>query len=142
MSRQCTSAVRMAVRSGCIRIVMKSACTSPEKASAAVKCHRTATWSGKSPLPVALQLLLALELLQSTQLQVMPQGLLVLELLLLAPLLVVQQSLPLPVLWRLPPLLVALLSLLALELLLNTQLQEAPQGLYVDRRRVSPELLL
>ena len=87
MSRQCTSAARMAVRSGCIRIVMKSACTKAEKASAAGKCHTTVTSPGKSPLPVALQGLLALELLSlglllSTQLQVAPQGLLVLELLL------------------------------------------------------------
>ena len=94
MSRQCTSAARMAVRSGCIRIVMKSACTSPEKASAAGKCHTTVTSSGKSPLlvaPLALLVLglLVLELLLNTQLQVAPQGLLALELLLLAPLLVV-----------------------------------------------------
>ena len=99
MSRQCTSAARMAVRSGCIRIVMKSACTRAEKASAAGKCHRMVTSSGKSPLQVAPLSLLALGLL-------------------LAPLLVVQQSLPLPELRRLPPLLVAPLSLLALELLL------------------------
>ena len=89
MSRQCTSAARMAVRSGCIRIVMKSACTSPEKASAAGKCHTTVTSSGKSPLQVAPLSLLALGLLLSTQLQVTPQSLLGLELLLLAPLLVV-----------------------------------------------------
>ena len=78
----------MAVRSGCIRIVMKSACTKAEKASAAGKCHTTVTSSGKFPLQVTL------------------------------------------------------LSLLVLDLLLSTQLQEAPQGLYVDRRRASPELLL
>ena len=89
MSRQFTSAARMAVRSGCIRIVMKSACTSLEKASAAEKCHTTVTSSGKSPLPVAPLALLVLELLLSTPLQVAPQGLLALELLLLAPLLVV-----------------------------------------------------
>ena len=34
-----------------------------------------------------------------------------------------------PELWRLPPLQVALLSLLALDLLLSTQLQVVPQGL-------------
>ena len=82
MSRQCTSAARMAVRSGCIRIVMKSACTKAEKASAAGKCHTTVTSSGKSPLQVAPLSLLALELLLSTQLQVAPQGLLALGLLL------------------------------------------------------------
>ena len=89
MSRQCTYAAHMAVRSGCIRIVMKSACTKAEKASAAGKCHTTVTSSGKSPLLVAPLSLLVLELLLSTQLQVAPQGLLALELLLLAPLLVV-----------------------------------------------------
>lgn len=89
MSRQCTSAVRMAVRSGCTRIVMKSACTKAEKASAAGKCHTTVTSSGKSPLLVAPLSLLALEFLLSTQLQVAPQGLLALVLPLLAPLLVV-----------------------------------------------------
>ena len=90
MSRQCTSVARMVVRSGCIRIVMKSACTKAEKASAAGKCHRTVTSSGKSPLLVALLSLLALGLLSLlslgllliTQLQVAPQGLLALELLL------------------------------------------------------------
>ena len=82
MSRQCTSAARMAVRSGCIRIVMKSACTSLEKASAAGKCHTTVTWSGKFPLQVAPLSLLALGLLLSTQLQVASLSLLVLGLLL------------------------------------------------------------
>ena len=82
MSRQCTSAARMAVRSGCIRIVMKSACTSPEKASAARKCHTTVTSSGKSPLPVAWLSLLTLELLLLAHLLVAPPFLLALELLL------------------------------------------------------------
>ena len=100
MSRQCTSAARMAVRSGCIRIVMKSACTNPEKASAAVKCHRTVTWSGKSPLLVAWQVLL------------------VLELLLLAPLSVALLFLPATSPLLLAPLPVALPFLLSPELLL------------------------
>ena len=82
MSRQSTSAARMAVKSGCIRIVMKSVCTSLEKASAAGKCHRTVTSSGKFPLQVTLLSLLVLDLLLSTQLQEAPQGLLALELLL------------------------------------------------------------
>ncbi len=85
----CTSAARMAVRSGCIRIVMKSACTKAEKASAAGKCHRTVTSSGKFPLQVAPLSLLVLGLLLSTLLQVALLSLLALELPLLAPLLVV-----------------------------------------------------